>query len=131
MSKSRIAPGYCLFQLVIQDFNHRKPPPKNYYIDKKGKRAGKVEEETIPVMTKLKRAKNGRRAIAWARKFGSVISCRKVDSHIHRLNMIDYLRIEPKPIEVNITPEEFIVGHDLEVSPTVQVKEVDDGDIDK
>ena len=120
MSKSRVSPGFCLFQVIIQDYAHRKPPRNNeFYVDKSGRGVREIVD-TIPVITKLKWAKNGKRAIAWAKKFGSVISCRKVDSHIYKLNAIDYLRIEPKPIEVDISLEEFIVGHDLEVEPNIK-----------
>lgn len=118
MSKSRVAPGFSLFQLVIQDFAHRKPPPNNsFYVDKSGKGVKELVD-TIPVITKLKWAKSGKRAMAWARKFGSVVSCRKVDSHFHKLNAIDYLRVEPKPIEVDISLDEFTLGRDFEVNIT-------------
>lgn len=123
MSKSRISPGLNLFQLLIRDFSNRKPPPKNMYVDKSGKGIREVTE-TIPTLTKLKWAKDGKRAIRWGSKFGSVISCFKV-SHEHRLNMIEHLNLEPKPIEVDITPEEFIVGRDLEVEIEARSKQID------
>lgn len=118
MSKSRISPNFSLFQLVIQDFKHRQPVPKYVYLDKTGK-TGKLDE-TIPEITKLKWAKNGKRAKAWGRKFGSVIRCFKVDSHMHRLQMIEYLSIEPRPMEVEFSVEEFTIGRDSEVKPKVK-----------
>jgi hypothetical protein len=124
MSKSRISPGFCLFQIVIQDFGNRQPAPKGMYVDKSGKGIREVVE-TIPTMTKLKWAKNAKRAMSWAKKFGSVISCRKVDSHIHRLNMIDYLRVEPKPMEVDISLDEFIVGRDSGIEPAANIRKID------
>jgi hypothetical protein len=109
---------------VVQDYKHRQPPPYGFYVDKSGKGVKEVVD-TIPILTKLRWAKNGKRAMAWARKFGSVISCRKVDSHLHRLEMIDYLRIETKPLEVDITADEFIVGRDFEITPDIKNSQVD------
>ena len=129
MSKSRANPRYRLFQLVIQDFKHRQPPPKNMYVDKSGKGVREIVD-TIPEITKLKWAKDNRQAARWGRKFGSVIACFKVESHEYRLKMIEHLRLEPRPIEVDISPEEFVVGRDLIVEPVAKTKkiEVDDSD---
>lgn len=127
MSKSRVSPDYNLFQIVIQDFKHRKPQPLNqYYVDRFGRgKSFRDAGETIPIITKLKWAKSGRRAIAWAKKYGSVISCHKVQSHEHRLHMIEHLRIEAKPIEVEISPDEFIVGRDFEVEHREKVVNIE------
>lgn len=122
--KSRISPGFRLFQIVVQDFKHRQPPPPNMYVDKSGKGVREVVD-TVPLITKLKWARDGKRAMAWARKFGSVISCQKVESHIHRLQMIDHLRIEPKPVEVDISVDEFIVGRGLEIESETKSKQID------
>ena len=123
--KSRVSPGQSLFQIVVQDFSNRHPPSNNgFYVDRSGKGVHEVVD-TVPLITKLKWAKNGKRAMAWAKKFGSVISCQKVDSHIRRLQMIDYLRIETKPIEVDISVEEFTVGRDLVIEPTSKSKVID------
>lgn len=129
MSKSRVSPNFCLYQIVVKDYKHLKPPPPSnrHYVDKSGNGVYELYEEdgVVPVITKLKWAKNHKRAMAWARKFGSIISCRKVDSHIRRLDMINYLRIEPKPVEVDISPDEFILGRDLEIEPTVKTKKIE------
>ncbi|MDD4876763.1 MAG: hypothetical protein PHQ86_06530 [Dehalococcoidales bacterium] len=119
MSKSRVSPRFSLFQIVVLDYSNRKMPNNGFYVDKKGRGVREIVE-TIPEITKLKWAKNGKRAMAWARKFGSVISCRKVDSHFHKLAMIDYLRVEPKPMEVEFSVEEFTIGRDSEVKPHVR-----------
>lgn len=123
MSKSRVSPGFRLFQIVLQDFDNRQPVPKYVYLDKTGK-SGRLDE-TIPLITKLKWAKNGKRAMAWAKKFGSVISCRKVDSHVHRLQMIEYLRVEPKPMEVDFSIDEFTIGRDMAVEPEIKRDTID------
>ena len=131
--KSRVSVGQRLFQIVVQDYEHRQVPSEyKFYVDKKG---GGVRDvvETIPERTLFKWAKNGRRAMDWAKRFGSVISCRKVDSHMRRLDMISYLRVA-KPVEVEISAEEFIIGRDLEVEPAKQTKEIEvsnNGGIDK
>lgn len=111
--KSQFAPGECLFQIVVQDFKHRQPAPKNFYVDKSGKGVKEIVDQ-IPILTLFRRAKTGKQAIRSASKKGSVISCHKVDSHLRRLDMISHLRIE-KPIFVDISVEEFIVGRELQV----------------
>lgn len=123
--KSRISPGFHLFQIEVQDFGRRRYQPNQvsgFYVDRRG-----VHEvvEAIPKRTFLRWAKNGRQAIRKVKKFGAVISCQKVDSHIRRLEMINYLRIEPKPIVVDISAEEFIVGRDLEIEPTPKTRKID------
>jgi len=124
--KSRVAPNTYLFQILIKDYSRRKPPPYNsFYVDKTGRGVRELVE-TIPVITKLKWAKNGKRAMVWAKKFGSVIACKKVDSHLYQLNKINYLRIEPKPMEVDISAEEFIIGRDMEIEPAISRKDTID-----
>jgi len=123
--KSRISPGYHLFQIEVQDFGRRRYQPNQvsgFYVDKRG-----VHEvvEAIPRRTFLRWAKTGKQAIRKVKKFGAVISCQKVDSHLRRLDMINYLRIEPKPIVVDISAEEFVVGRDLEIEPTPKFKKID------
>lgn len=123
--KSRISPGYHLFQIEVQDFGRRRYQPNQvsgFYVDRRG-----VHEvvEAIPKRTFLRWAKDGRKAIRKVKKFGAVISCQKVDSHIRRLEMINYLRIEPKPIVVDISAEEFIVGRDLEIEPIPKTRKID------
>lgn len=123
--KSKLSPNVNLFQLVVQDFKNRKPAPnKDYYVDKSGKGIKEVVDH-IPLRTLFRHAKNNRQAIKSASKVGTVISCRKVDSHFHRLHMIEHLRIEMKPIEVNISADEFVLGKDLEVSPKIDKKIID------
>lgn len=130
--KSRISPGYNLFQIVIQDFKHRHLPSSNeFYVDRSGRGVREVVE-TIPLITKLRWAKNAKQAMAKVKKFGSVIECFKVHSHEYRLQMISHLHIEPRPIEVDVSVDEFIIGRDLEIEPVVRTKKVDvDNAIDK
>lgn len=125
MSKSRIAPNTYTFQLEVLDFKHRQsPPPKGFYVDKSGKGIKEIFDH-IPRITLFRRTKTHKQAIKSASKKGTVISCRKVNSQYYRLNMIDYLRVEPKPVEVDISPDEFILGRDLEIEPTVKTKKIE------
>ena len=123
--KSRISPNTKVFQIEVLDYKHRQPPPaKNFYVDKHGRGIREVVDH-IPLITLFRRAKNNKQAIKSASKKGSVVSCRKVGSHFNRLNMIDYLRVELKPIEIDIRAEEFTVGRGLEIKPMVKTKKID------
>ena len=123
--KSRIAPNMRSFQIEVLDYKHRQPPPdKDFYVDKYGRGIREIVDH-IPIITLFRRAKKAKQAIKSASKIGSVISCRKVDSHFHRLDMISHLRIDLKPIEVDISVEEFTVGRNLEIEPEIKLKQVD------
>lgn len=123
MTKSRISPGFNLYQIVVQEFGSRKRPANqvlSYYRDKRG-----VHEvvESVPQRTFLRWARNGKQAMKKVKKFGTVISCFKVHSHEKKLQMIEHLRLE-KPIEIDIRAEEFIVGKDLEIEPLEETKNI-------
>ncbi len=123
--KSRVGAGMLLFQVVVQDFKHRQPPPASVAnSDQIFKRFHNIEDY-IPERTLFKWAKDGRRATDWGAKFGSVISCCKVDSHIRKLEMIEHLRLEQRPIEVEIGIEEITLGRDLEIKPAERTKKID------
>lgn len=122
--KSRCAPGQLLFQIVVQDFKHRQPPPKNFYVDKRGRGVRDIVDR-IPLITLFRWAKDSKRAMKSASKKGTVISCRKVDSHVRRLDMISHLNIETKPIYVDISADEFIVGRDLKVELIDKTKKIE------
>lgn len=122
--KARVAPGFNLYQIVIQDFSRRETADKHLYVNRNSK--GKREiVETVPLITKLKWAKKPKNAMSWAKKFGSVISCHKVDSHIRKLNMIEHLRIDTKPIEVDIGLNDFIMRSDLTIESGSKKKSID------
>lgn len=123
--KSKIAPNTFLFQVVVQDFKHRQPPPRTVMQSNQVFKRYHDIEDNIPEKTLFRWAKRGKQAMAWARKFGTVLSCHKVDSHMRRLEMIEHLRVEQKPIEVDISLEDFIVGRNLEISPAKKTKKFD------
>lgn len=124
MSKSRISPRDTLFQLVIRDFKHRHMPHGDFYVDKSGNGVREIVE-TVPVITKLKWAKGNEQAKRWGERFGSVIACFKVKSHEHKLNMIEHLRLEPRPIEIDVSAGEFVVGKGLEIKPVESPRKID------
>lgn len=124
MSKSRLAPNTSVFQIEVLDYKHRQRPTNEFYVDKFGRGVREVFDY-IPHITLFRRAKTHKQAMRSASKKGSVISCRKVGSHFRRLDMIEHLRLEPKPIEVDISVEEFTVGRDLEIEPVVKTKRID------
>ncbi len=122
--KSSIAPNTSVFQLEVRDYKHRQPPPHDgFYVDKSG-RGIREKFDTIPIITLFRRAKTAEQAKRSASKKGSVISCRKVDSHLRRLDMISHLRIEQKPIDVEVRLEEFTIGRDLEIESTTQQQKI-------
>ncbi len=114
MSKSRVAPNTYLFQIVVRDHSHRQPAPKDLYVDRSGNGFREIVDY-IPLRTVFKWAKDGKRAKEKAKKYGEVINCHKIDSQYRRLEMIEHLNIDQKPIHVDISLEEFTVGRDLEV----------------
>jgi hypothetical protein len=122
--KSRIAPNTFVFQLEVQDFKHRQPAPHNLYIDKSGKGIKEIVD-SIPIITLFRHAKNSKQAIRSARKKGTVISCQKVDSHVRRLDMMNHLRVDQKPMEVDIKVEDFTIGRDLIISPPQRGRKIE------
>ena len=134
--KTRINPGESLFQIVVVDYSqrgngHRKtyvPPSTNVEARKKGKKLeqtdyAKIDGDYVLHRTLFRWAKNGKRAMRKVgRRFGSIISCRKVDSHYRHLNMIEYLNLDQKKIEVDMTVEEFTMNRDGEVSRSIEIE---------
>jgi hypothetical protein len=50
----------------------------------------------------------------WAARFGTVISCRKVDSSPYTQN-IEYLNLKQEPIVLEVERDEFVLTEDLEL----------------
>lgn len=122
--KSRVAPNMQLYQIVVQDFSQRHPvSDKEFYVDKSGKGIREVVD-FVPLRTLFRYAKRPKQAQDWAKKFGSVKECHKVDSYLHRLEMISHLNVEMKPISIDISVEEFTVGKDLEITPKIESKNI-------
>ena len=118
--KSRISPGNMLFQIVVADYSHsNNGHRRTHFIPGKWK----YEVDVIPHRTIFRWAKSGKQAMRKVgRRFGSVISCQKVDSHLRHLAKIESLNIEPVKIEFDMSVEEFTVDRSGEVSPTIEIE---------
>ena len=116
--KSRVSPGNMLFQIVVADYSHSNNGHRRTHFTP-GK--GKYEVDDIPHRTIFRWAKSGRQAMRKVgRKFGSVLSCQKVDSHLRHLAKIESLNLEPVKIEVNMTVEDFTINRHGEVSAAIE-----------
>ena len=80
----------------------------NEIISVKPIKASDQHKEKMPVITKVRLAKSADAAIAWAKRFGSVISCHKVDTTPY-INNIEYLckDVIGKPVEIQVDTTEF------------------------
>lgn len=123
--KSHAKAGQSLFQIVLMDYAKRQPPPA--HVLNSGnifKRYNEIDDY-IPKKTVFRWAKDSKRAKRKVgKKLGTIIACFKVNSHEARLHMIEKLSID-KPITIEMTPEEFTVGRNLEISPRRKTIEID------
>jgi len=146
--KSRVNPNDSLFQIVVLDYAHRGTNHARTYVPVspnntlRGKTSNlpqtnysKIDiPSEVPQKTLFRWAKDGRKAKRKVRRGLTVLSCRKVDSHYHRLNMIEHLNLEEKQVEVEFTVEEFTLNRNLELGkPQIEVegRKIDIGGIDK
>lgn len=128
--KARINPGENLYQIVVADYSHRNngyrrtipPISPNIELRKQGEtefkpvKQGKIDYDYVPRKTLFRWAKSGRQAVRKVgKKFGSIISCEKVDSHYRRLNMIENLNLHQAKIEIE-NDTEFILSEDYEIT---------------
>ena len=119
--------GLQLFQIEVMDFAMRNGDYKTIVIkDGYGRQKIDIPKE-IPCRTLLRRSSNAERAKGWARKFGLVISCHKVDTTPYLKN-IEFLNLTPKPIAIE-REREYIISKTLEVRR--DRKEFDGAPIDK
>lgn len=125
--KSGVAPNTYLYQIVVKDHAHRQPPPKSLYGYKSyiTDKSLKDISDFIPLRTFFRWAKGNRQAQDKVKKHGEVISCRKVDSQYRRLEMIEHLHLDIKPITVDISLEDFTIGRDLEITPIIKETNID------
>lgn len=82
----------------------------NEFISVKPIKASDQHKEKMPVITKVRLAKSAEAAVAWAKRFGSVISCHKVDTTPY-INNIEYLckDVIGKPVEIQVASSAFSV----------------------
>ncbi len=107
----------CLFQLEILTFNHRHNGHIKDGLVTDGKSKVKIPDlaSSGEIITKVKRANNPERAKVWAARFGSVISCHKVDTSRYYTS-IEFLDLKQEPLEIPIDREEYELSKDLEIS---------------
>ena len=104
--KSRINPGESLFQIVVADYSFSGNGRRHTEFTPK---VGKYEVDFIPKRTLFRWAKDGKRAMRKVgRRFGTILSCHKVDSHYRHLNKIESLNMEPVKIEFDMSVDEFV-----------------------
>ena len=103
-----------LFQIEVLEFGKRRG---NYSAGADNGMGRKDVDHwtTAPHRTLLKRAKSAEIAKNWAKRFGSILHCEKVDTSPYYRN-IEFLNLEEKPIEIRLDREEFIVNKALELT---------------
>jgi len=112
-----------LYQIVVADYSRKRNGRRQTVVlpDGKGGHSNKIDvEPDVHKRTLLKRFggnKAHKRAMAWGRKFGTVLSCRKVD-HEAYLKNIEHLNLTPKPIVVEMDSGEFTINRDLQMQRT-------------
>jgi hypothetical protein len=111
-----------LFQLVVIDFSKRNNEIRETHfnsslIDFNTDRKVKVADVAYPVasMTLFRRAKDHRQAQKWGEKFGTVLSCFKVDKTKY-LENIEHLNLHQEPRSIEIDKGElFTLNANLEI----------------
>lgn len=128
-----------LYQLVILDYS--KKNNNHHYlvdgcppvIDVKDGRIKVVDtlSSQPPHRTIISRRKTAKAAMRWGSRYGTVISCEKVDTTSYLKN-IEYLNLKQKPRIIKLDKEEFIVTKRLELEHSLDtgVKKVFEIDID-
>lgn len=79
---------------------------------------GKIKVvDTLPVAhrrTLLELFYNYRHAIKWGARYGTVISCQKVDKSYY-LNNIEHLNLNQEPITIELEQEDYVLSKTLEL----------------
>lgn len=125
-----------LFQIEILDYRKNWQPRKHdngkmYNVDNAGALAlqfghkihtlpEKIKEvdkipQTPKSRTLCRRFKNDAAALRWAKRIGSVLSCKKVDLSCYR-NNIEHLNLNQQPLEVVIDKQEFVLEKDFVIT---------------
>jgi hypothetical protein len=123
-----------VYEIVVQEFSKN----GNFHLpfvpsEIKSKPIKETDKPTrVPSRTLFKQSKDYRRAKKWGERFGTVISCQKVDvsyylAKIEHLNVI----VKPASIELDIG-EEFVLNKTMEIKyPKKDIGRIDIGVIDK
>ena len=107
-----------LFQIEVLDFrrssyNHPSGS-SNHFAFKEADRW-----ESAPSRTVFKRAKHEKTAKNWAKRFGSIISCVKVDTIPYTRN-IEFLNLEEGMLTIQMESSDFLVNKTMELSKEPQ-----------
>lgn len=100
-----------LFQIELLDFKHR-----GNSVPGADNGMGRKDIDrwiAAPRRTVFRRAKSAECAKNWAKRFGSVISCDKVDFEPYRRN-IEFLNLEQPVIQMAV--EDFVVNKAMELT---------------
>lgn len=105
----------CLYQIEIADYSKRNSGSGyTLTVFENGKKQKVDILPEAPRRTLLKRAKSSELAKRWGARFGTVISCFKVDTEKY-LNNIEYLNLAQEPIAIEAEPEYFL-NKNLEIT---------------
>ena len=81
----------------------------------KGREKRKIDVlPRVPCRTHIKRFKDSKAAKKWGGRFGTVISCFKVDTSPYLKN-IEYLNLHQEPLTIEMDREEYTLGSGLEL----------------
>lgn len=108
-----------LYQIKVLNFAKSKNEYKSPFIifDEQGRvPAGNMVDRMpdVPSRTLLKRFKDNKAALRYGNRFGTVISCHKVDTDPYLKN-IEFLNLKQEPIEIEVDREEYVLNKDLEL----------------
>ena len=103
-----------LYQIVVEDYSKKRNGRRETILFSDGNTKKKVDiVPQVPRRTLFKRTAKYKTALRYAEKFGTVISCQKVDESYYLKN-IEFLNLgEPRPIVID--REEIVVGKDFSV----------------
>ena len=117
----RASNTYQLYQIEVIDFKRRdnkaREPHKNsslVYFNGIPQKQADIPF-SVPSKTLVNRFKNSETAKKWGARFGTVISCFKVDKMPY-LENIEHLNLNQEPINIMIEKDEFNINTSLEIN---------------
>lgn len=110
--RARVERRLPLFQIKVADFTNHS---YKTIVVKKGKERQKIDiPSKAPCRTLLKHFRDGKAAIRFASRIGTVLSCFKVDTDPYLKN-IEYLNLE-QTFSVEVGEKEYVLNKALELS---------------
>jgi len=123
---ARAGRGLGVFQLEILDYSRRSTDhyetiTTQRYMPRDGNGRDKHKVTTkldlmpdVPHRTILGRFKDSNAAKRWGRRFGTIVSCQKVDTMPYLRN-IEFLNLETH-VEIQVAQDEFVINKALELT---------------